>query len=121
MTDADIHAAALGDPDARPLTPERLKHMKRTPQVKVIRRALGLSQERSAVSYTAGDPARLGTGSQGARRRRPRLPQSDRAQSVRGERSLAADGVTEGFDARWLAGGWLSLIAKASLCMPTSS
>jgi putative transcriptional regulator len=51
MTDEDIHAAALADPDARPLTPERLAHMKRTPQVKVIRRALGLSQEEFAARF----------------------------------------------------------------------
>ena len=40
-----FHAAALADPDARPLSPERLTRMKRTPQARVIRRALGLSQE----------------------------------------------------------------------------
>ena len=51
MTDRDIHAAALADPDAQPLTPERLAHMKRTPQVKVIRRALGLSQEEFAARF----------------------------------------------------------------------
>ncbi len=51
MTDEDIHAAAVADPDARPLTPERLKLMKRTPQVKVIRRALGLSQEEFAARF----------------------------------------------------------------------
>ncbi len=45
MSEAERHAAALADPDAQPLTPERLARMKRTPQVKVIRRALGLSQE----------------------------------------------------------------------------
>ncbi len=45
MTDAQIHAAALADPDAQPLSPERIKRMRRTPQVRVIRRALGLSQE----------------------------------------------------------------------------
>ena len=45
MTDEEIHAAALADPDAQPLTPERMVRMKRTPQVKVIRRALDLSQE----------------------------------------------------------------------------
>lgn len=44
MTEADVHAAALADPDARPLTSERLTGMRRTPQVRVIRRALGLSQ-----------------------------------------------------------------------------
>ena len=51
MTNEDIHAAALADPDARPLTPERLKLMKRTPQVKVIRRAFGLSQEEFAARF----------------------------------------------------------------------
>jgi putative transcriptional regulator len=51
MTDEDIHAAAVADPDARPLTPERLKLMKRTPQVKVIRRALSLSQEEFAARF----------------------------------------------------------------------
>jgi putative transcriptional regulator len=45
MTDEEHHAAALADPDAQPLTEERLLHMKRTPQVKVMRRAFGLSQE----------------------------------------------------------------------------
>jgi putative transcriptional regulator len=51
MTDEDIHAAAVADPDARPLTLERLKRMKRTPQVKVIRRALSLSQEEFAARF----------------------------------------------------------------------
>jgi putative transcriptional regulator len=51
MTDEEIHAAALADPDAQPLTPERLKHMKRTPQVRVIRRALELSQEEFSARF----------------------------------------------------------------------
>jgi putative transcriptional regulator len=51
MTEAEIHAAAISDPDAQPLTPERLARMKRTPQVKVIRRALGLSQEEFAARF----------------------------------------------------------------------
>lgn len=45
MTGAERHAAAMSDPDAQPLTPDDLKRMRRTPQVKIIRRALGLSQE----------------------------------------------------------------------------
>jgi len=45
MTEAQRHAAALSDPDAQPVTPDNVRCMKRTPQVKVIRRALGLSQE----------------------------------------------------------------------------
>ena len=51
MTDEEIHAAALADPDAQPLTDERLARMKRTPQVKVIRRALDLSQEEFAERF----------------------------------------------------------------------
>lgn len=51
MTEAERHAAALSDPDAQPLTPEDFKRMKRTPQVRVIRRALGLSQEDFAARY----------------------------------------------------------------------
>jgi putative transcriptional regulator len=51
MTEDEIHAAALADPDAQPLTPERLARMRRTPQVRVIRRALGLSQEEFATRF----------------------------------------------------------------------
>ncbi len=51
MTEAQRHAAALSDPDAQPLTPEDFKRMKRTPQVRIIRRALGLSQEDFAARY----------------------------------------------------------------------
>jgi putative transcriptional regulator len=51
MTDAEIHAAALADPDAQALTPQRLATMRRTPQVRVIRRALGLSQEDFATRF----------------------------------------------------------------------
>jgi putative transcriptional regulator len=51
MTDAEIHTAALADPDARPLTPERLAGMKQTPRPKIIRRALGLTQEEFATRF----------------------------------------------------------------------
>jgi putative transcriptional regulator len=51
MTQSAIERAALADPDARPLTTADLKHMKRTPQIKVIRRALGLTQEEFAARY----------------------------------------------------------------------
>ena len=42
---------ALGDPENPPLTPERMARMKRVPQVKVIRRALALTQEEFAARY----------------------------------------------------------------------
>ncbi|MDA8308831.1 MAG: hypothetical protein M0Z81_18680 [Deltaproteobacteria bacterium] len=51
MTDQQRHAAALADPDAQPVSPENIGRMKRTPQVKVIRRALGLSQEEFAARF----------------------------------------------------------------------
>jgi putative transcriptional regulator len=51
LTDAEVHAAALADPDAQPLTPERLAKMRRVPRTKSLRRALGLSQEEFATRY----------------------------------------------------------------------
>jgi putative transcriptional regulator len=51
MSEAQKHAAALSDPDNRPLTEEDMKRMKRTPRAKIIRRALGLSQEDFAARY----------------------------------------------------------------------
>jgi putative transcriptional regulator len=51
MTEAEKHAAALSDPANRPLTEEDMRRMKRTPRAKIIRRALGLSQEDFAARY----------------------------------------------------------------------
>ena len=51
MSDEERRAAALSDPDAQPLTPEDFSRMKRTPQVSIIRRALGLSQEEFAARF----------------------------------------------------------------------
>ena len=51
LTDAEIHAAAVADPDAQPLTPERLAKMRRVPRIKSLRRALGLSQEEFATRH----------------------------------------------------------------------
>ena len=51
MTDEEILAAALRDPDAQPLTPERLARMKPTSRTRLIRRALGLSQEEFATRF----------------------------------------------------------------------
>ena len=51
MSDQDVRAAALKDPDAQPLTEADSKRMKRTPQTRIIRRALGLSQEDFAMKY----------------------------------------------------------------------
>jgi putative transcriptional regulator len=51
MTEKQRRAAALSDPDARPLTADDFKRMKRTPRVKIIRRALGLTQEQFAARF----------------------------------------------------------------------
>jgi putative transcriptional regulator len=53
MTAEDKHAAAISNPRAQPLTGEDFNSgkLKRTPQVKIIRRALGLSQEEFAARF----------------------------------------------------------------------
>ena len=48
MTEEEINAAAVTDPDNPPRTAERAKRMQRVPQTEVIRRALGLTQEEFA-------------------------------------------------------------------------
>ena len=51
MTEEEINAIALTDPDNPPRTAEREKHLKRVPRVKVMRRALGLTQEAFAARF----------------------------------------------------------------------
>ena len=51
MSAEEVEKAAWSDPDAQPLTPADLSGMKRVPQVKVIRRALELTQEEFAARY----------------------------------------------------------------------
>ncbi len=51
MTPEQRHQAALDDPDAQPLTSQDFSSMKRTPQAKIIRRALGLSQEAFSAKF----------------------------------------------------------------------
>src|SRR5438874_1114141 len=51
MTAEAIERAARADHDAQPLTADDLKRMKRTPQAKIIRRALELTQEEFANRY----------------------------------------------------------------------
>jgi len=50
-TEAEIHAAAMRDPDARPMTDEEFARMKRVPRAKTLRRALGLTQEEFAARF----------------------------------------------------------------------
>jgi putative transcriptional regulator len=51
MTDADIHAAAMADPDAKPISDAEFAHVKRVPRAKTLRRALGLTQEEFAARF----------------------------------------------------------------------
>lgn len=51
MSSEAIAQAARADRDAQPLTETDLKRMKRTPQAKIIRRALELTQEEFAARY----------------------------------------------------------------------
>jgi putative transcriptional regulator len=51
MTDAEVEAAALADPDAQPLTEARLATMRRVPRARTLRRALGLTQEEFAARF----------------------------------------------------------------------
>jgi putative transcriptional regulator len=51
MTEEEIDTAALADLDNPPRTPEREKHPKRVPQVKTMRRALHLTQEKFAARF----------------------------------------------------------------------
>jgi putative transcriptional regulator len=51
MTLRAIEEAARADRDAQPLSDGDLKRMRRTPQVKVIRRALELTQEEFSSRY----------------------------------------------------------------------
>ena len=50
-SDAAIAAAARADPDNKPRTPQREKKLRRIPQVRVMRKALGLTQEEFAAHF----------------------------------------------------------------------
>ena len=51
MTPKQVEAAAERDPDNLPLSSADFARMKRTPQVRIIRRTLGISQEDFASRY----------------------------------------------------------------------
>ena len=51
MSTEAIEQAARADPDAQPLTEADLSRMKRRPRVKIIRRALDLTQEEFSERY----------------------------------------------------------------------
>jgi putative transcriptional regulator len=51
MTDEEVMAAALSDPDAQPLTAEQLARMRRVPRVKWLRQRLGMTQVQFAAAF----------------------------------------------------------------------
>src|SRR5262245_4557255 len=51
MTDEERHAAAMADPDARPMTEEEWARARPVPRVSIIRRAFQLSQEDFAAQF----------------------------------------------------------------------
>ncbi len=51
MTEEEIEANALSDPDNPPITDEELAHMRRLPNPERIRQKLGLSQEAFAGQF----------------------------------------------------------------------
>ena len=51
MTAEERTAAAISDPDARPMTDDEWNAAPRVPRIKIIRRALGLSQEDFALRF----------------------------------------------------------------------
>ena len=51
MTEEEVMAAALSDPDAQPLDPETLAKMRRVSPVKVLRQRLGMTQAEFAEAF----------------------------------------------------------------------
>jgi putative transcriptional regulator len=51
MTEEEAEAGARCDPENPPLTPERGARLKRVPPVKIMRRAMGLSQEAFSARF----------------------------------------------------------------------
>jgi putative transcriptional regulator len=51
LTDDNVMAAALSDPDAQPLSPEQLARMRRVSRVKVLRQRLKMTQAEFAEAF----------------------------------------------------------------------
>ena len=51
MTEEQRRAASLADPDAQPLSDADMNRMSMTPRLKIIRRALALTQEEFSARY----------------------------------------------------------------------
>ena len=51
ITDEEVHAAAMADPDARPMTDAEWDAVPKVPRAKTLRRALRLTQEEFAARF----------------------------------------------------------------------
>ena len=51
MTEAEVHAAAMSDPDTRPMTEAEWQAARKVPRTKTLRRALALTQEEFAARF----------------------------------------------------------------------
>jgi len=51
MTEPEVHAAALADPDAPPMTDAEWQAARTVPRAKTLRRALGLTQEEFSARF----------------------------------------------------------------------
>jgi putative transcriptional regulator len=51
MTEEEVHAAALANPDNPPLTDEELQRLERVPNLEAIREKLGLTQKEFAATF----------------------------------------------------------------------
>jgi putative transcriptional regulator len=51
LSDEEVTAAALSDPDAQPTTKVQLAGMRRTPDIKSLRARLGMTQKQFATAY----------------------------------------------------------------------
>ena len=51
LSDEEVERRAKSDPDGKPLTEEDLRNLRQSPRVRVLRMALGLTQEEFAVAY----------------------------------------------------------------------
>src|SRR5215472_12175901 len=51
MTDAEVHAAAMRDPDARPMTDQEFANAQPVPRARTLRQALGVTQEGFAARF----------------------------------------------------------------------
>jgi putative transcriptional regulator len=51
LSEEEVERRALSDPDAKPLTEEDFRKLKRSPRVRIVRMALGMTQEEFADTY----------------------------------------------------------------------